>query len=181
MISKAELNYLKIAPRKVRLVADLIRGKEFEKAQNLLRFTRKKASLPLKKLLDQALANAKNNYPGVKEDNLLITKLIVNEGPAAKRRLPRARGKADIIKKRTSHIELVLDEIDKDVKDTIKKSKPKKKKKTKGKKEKKAKKKPKSKKKEKQKRKKRTKKQYSKKKKGLRAKKKDQVFHKKSF
>jgi large subunit ribosomal protein L22 len=121
MISKAELNYLKIAPRKVRLVADLIRGKKIEKAQELLRFTRKRAAQPINKLLKQAFANVAYNYSNIKKENIIISKIIVNEGPAAKRLFPRAQGKGDIIRKRTSHVLIELDEKKKGGKDAIKK------------------------------------------------------------
>ncbi len=112
MISTAKLRYLRIAPRKVRMVADLIRGKTVKKAESILAFTRKGAVLSTLKLLKQAVANARNNFQ-IDENNLYISKIIVDEGKKYKRQLPRARGKADIILKRTSHITLVLDEIDK--------------------------------------------------------------------
>lgn len=108
----AKLRYLRIAPRKVRLVADLIRGKKIEEAENILNFTQKRVALPLLKLLKQAIANAKNNF-NLDEKNLYISKILVNEGPKLKRILPRARGRADTIQKKTSHITLVLDEIPK--------------------------------------------------------------------
>jgi large subunit ribosomal protein L22 len=113
MISIAKLRYLRIAPRKVRLVTDLIRGKTAEQAEKILTFTRKGAALPVLKLLNQAIANAKNNFQVVDEHNLYISKILVDEGTKLKRQLPRARGRADIIHKKTSHITLVLDEIDK--------------------------------------------------------------------
>lgn len=106
----AKLNYLHIAPRKVRLVADLIRGKKVTESQRILDFTTKRASLPLKKLLNSAIANAKNNFQ-LEADNLKIAKLLVNEGPKLKRWRPRARGQAYEIQKKTSHITLVLEEI----------------------------------------------------------------------
>jgi len=112
MISTAKLRYLRIAPRKVRLVADLIRGKTVKKAESILTFTTKGAASSALKLLKQAVANAKNNFQ-VDENDLYISKIIVDEGKKYKRQLPRARGRADIILKRTSHITLVLDEIDK--------------------------------------------------------------------
>jgi len=126
MISTAKLKYLRIAPRKVRLVASLIRGKTANKAEKLLSFTRKRAALPILKLLKQAIANAKNSFQ-VDENNLYISKIIVNEGIKLKRQFPRARGRADIIMKKTSHITLVLDEIDKSKKKkkVRKKAKPK--------------------------------------------------------
>jgi len=105
----AKLRYLRIAPRKVRLVADLIRKKPVNEALVILDFTRKKAALPLKKLLNSAIANAKNNFQ-LDPSNLYISKITVDEGPKYKRWMPRARGRADLILKRTSHITLVLKE-----------------------------------------------------------------------
>jgi large subunit ribosomal protein L22 len=106
----AKLNYLRIAPRKVRLVADLIRGKKVEVAKNILSFTKKKAAEPLLKLLNSALANARNNF-SLDPGNLFISKILVNEGPKEKRYMPRARGRATPIEKKTSHIFLELSEI----------------------------------------------------------------------
>ena len=123
MIAQAKLHYLKISPRKVRLVVDLIRGKKVEEAQNILRFTQKRATLPLLKLLNQALSNAANNNSVVNEDNIFISKIFVDVGPVAKRRFPRARGKSDVIRKRTSHVTIILDEINKAVKDVTKSKK----------------------------------------------------------
>ena len=115
----AELNYLRIAPRKVRLVADLIRGKTAEQAQTILNFTIKKSSQPLLKLLKSALANAKNNFQ-LEESNLYISKITVDEGPKLKRFFPRARGQAYEIQKKTSHVTLILDELVKKTKKTRK-------------------------------------------------------------
>jgi len=112
MTVTSKLRYLRIAPRKVRLVADLIRGKTVEEAQTTLNFTQKRAALPILKLLKQAIANAKNNFQ-LKEENLFISKILVNEGPKLKRVFPRARGHADTIQKKTSHIILVLEEKEK--------------------------------------------------------------------
>ena len=108
----AKLNYLRIAPRKVRLVADLIRGKKVEEARNILNFTIKKANQPLIKLLKSAIANAENNFQ-LNKENLYISKITVDEGPKLKRWMPRARGSAAEIQKKTSHITIVLDEIEK--------------------------------------------------------------------
>lgn len=104
--SKAKLNYLRIAPRKVRLVADIIRGKSVFDARNILGFTIKKAAHPMLKLLNSAVANA-GDMP---VENLFISKVEVNEGPKLKRSRPRARGRAYEIQKKTSHIIIVLDE-----------------------------------------------------------------------
>lgn len=106
----AKLGKLRIAPRKVRLVADLIRGKSVEEAQNILNFTVKKASLPFLKLLNQAVANAKNNFQ-LDSDNLYISKVFVDEGQKYKRWIARARGSANEIQKKTSRITLVLGEL----------------------------------------------------------------------
>jgi len=116
----AKLRYLRIAPRKVRLVADLIRGKSIEEAQTILNFTIKKAVTPLFKLLKSALANAKNNFQ-LDESNLYVSKITVDEGPRYKRRMPRARGQSSEIQKKTSHVSLVLDEIVKKPSEKVKK------------------------------------------------------------
>ena len=123
MIVTAKLNYLRIAPRKVRLLADLIRGKSVEEARTILRFTVKKGVQPLLKLLNSAAANAKNNL-NLTEANLFISKIEVNEGPKYKRWRPRARGQAYEIQKKTSHINLVLSEAKgKKIKKKVKKTK----------------------------------------------------------
>jgi large subunit ribosomal protein L22 len=106
---KAHLNYLRIAPRKVRLVVDLIRGKSVQEARNILNFTVKRAALPIRKLLDSAVANAKNNF-NLDEKKLYIKKIFVNEGPKLKRYRPASRGRAVEVQKKTSHITIILDE-----------------------------------------------------------------------
>lgn len=103
----AKLQYLRIAPRKVRIVADLIRGKTIEEAQTILNFTVKKTAHPLLKLLKQAIANAKNNFQ-TEQSNLYISKITVDEGPKLKRWRARARGRAYEIQKKTSHLTLTL-------------------------------------------------------------------------
>jgi len=118
----AKLKYLRIAPRKVRLVADLIRGKTIEEAQNILNFATKKAATPLLKLLRSGIANAKNSFQ-LEESNLYIKKILVDEGPKLKRWRPRARGQAYEIQKKTSHITLILDEIKKKPQKKVKKVK----------------------------------------------------------
>ena len=106
----AKLYNLRIAPRKVRLVADLIRGQSAEEALSILNFTSKKAANPIIKLLNSALSNAKNNFQ-LEPANLYISKITVDEGPKLKRWRARARGSAYTILKRTSRINLVLDKI----------------------------------------------------------------------
>ncbi len=107
---KAKLNFLRIAPRKVRLVADLVRGKKIEEAQDILSFTVKKSAQPILKLLNSAIANATNNFQ-LDSNNLYISEMRVDEGPKYKRWRARARGRADPIQKKSSHISLVLNEI----------------------------------------------------------------------
>lgn len=104
----ARLRHLHIAPRKVRLITDLIRGKTIEEAQAILDFTVKKAAYPLSKLLSAAAAGAKSNLQ-LDPANLYILKITVDEGPKLKRWRARARGSAYEIQKRTSHVNLVLD------------------------------------------------------------------------
>ena len=110
MQSKAHLRHLRMSPRKVRLVTDLIRGAESKKAQEQLKFIPKKASEPVLKLLNSAIANAKNNFK-LEENNLFISEIFVNEGQTLKRWRARAMGRSAPIMKRTSHITIVLDEI----------------------------------------------------------------------
>jgi large subunit ribosomal protein L22 len=109
MLVTAKLRNLRIAARKVRLVADLIRGKKIEHAQTILDFTTKRAARPLLKLLNSAVANARNNLK-IDPKNLYISKITVDEGPKYKRWRARARGRASEIQKKTSHITLVLSE-----------------------------------------------------------------------
>lgn len=106
---KAHLRYLRITPRKVRLVADLIRGKSVNKAKEILTFSKKKSAKMLLKLLNSAISNAKHNF-NLNEENLFIETILVNEGPRLKRIFPRARGRADILQKKTSHVTIVLKE-----------------------------------------------------------------------
>lgn len=109
MEAKAKLRYLKIAPRKVRLVINLIRGKDIERARNELKFSSKRAAKPLLKLLESAIANAENNFD-LKKENLYIKKITADEGPKLKRWRPRAYGRATQILKRSSHVTLILAE-----------------------------------------------------------------------
>ena len=106
--AKAELNFLRISPQKVRLVADVVRGHSVGRAKAELGVLIKKAALPMNKLLQSAIANAKNG--GMDEAKLFIKELFVNEGPTLKRSTPRAHGRATPIRKRMSHITLVIGE-----------------------------------------------------------------------
>ncbi len=107
MLVSAKLRYLRISPRKARLVADLVRGKSVEQAQGILNFTIKRAANPILKLLNSAAANAKNNFH-LDPKNMYVARIFVNEGATYKRVMPRARGSANQIHKKTCHIDLVL-------------------------------------------------------------------------
>lgn len=111
-IVKAELNYLRIAPRKVRMVADTIKGLSVNEAEAQLLFQKRRPAKPILKLLRSAVANAKSNNQ-LKAENLGIVDIRVDGGPKFKRHMPRAMGRATLIEKKTSHITLVLEESDK--------------------------------------------------------------------
>ena len=121
MIVTAKLKYLRIAPRKVRLVVNLIKNKPVEEAQTILNFTVNRSAKPVLKLLNSAIANAKNNFQ-LDEKNLYISKIFVDEGPKLKRWHAQSRGRAAQIQKKSSHIFLELAEI-KESKKKIKKKK----------------------------------------------------------
>lgn len=104
----AKLSYLRMSPRKVRLVANLLSGMPAEKAIIQLENMTKISAGPMLKLLRSAIANAKHNYE-MKEEGLMITKIIVNDGPILRRWMPRAMGRATPIRKRSSHIEITLE------------------------------------------------------------------------
>lgn len=106
----AKLRFLRMAPRKIRLVVDTIRGLPVEQAEYQLAFLEKKAAVPVLKLLKSAMANAENNFK-LKKDNLYIKKITVDQGPTLKRWQPRAFGRAAMIRKKSSHITVVLDEL----------------------------------------------------------------------
>ena len=119
---KARLKHLRTSPRKVRLVADMIRGQKVERALNQLKLTNKKVTLPLHKLLMSALSNAENNFE-LEKSNLIVKEIRVDEGATLKRWMPRAHGRATPIRKRSSHVMITLAEIVESKKtDTAKKS-----------------------------------------------------------
>lgn len=109
MEAKAQARYVRIAPRKVRVVMDLIRGKKLDEALTILRFTPKSASKILEKVVQSAAANAQNNHD-MNRDALYIDKCYVDQGPTLKRFRPRAQGRAAMIHKKTSHITVILKE-----------------------------------------------------------------------
>ncbi|WP_022940332.1 50S ribosomal protein L22 [Psychromonas hadalis] len=99
--------YARSSAQKARLVADQIRGLSVEKALELLSYSPKKAAVLIKKVVDSAIANAEHNE-GADVDELVITSICVNEGPTMKRIMPRAKGRADRIMKRSCHITVVV-------------------------------------------------------------------------
>ena len=113
VIPKAEatLKYARISSRKVKIVADLIRGKKVDEALAIIKYTPKASSEVLEKLLNSAIANAENNH-FMNRSNLYVAEIYANQGPTLKRIRPAAKGSAVRIRKRTSHITIVLKEID---------------------------------------------------------------------
>ncbi|MCB1135102.1 MAG: 50S ribosomal protein L22 [Chlamydiia bacterium] len=105
--AKAISKYVRISPRKARLVADLIRGKSVEAAQAELAFSPHKAGRLLKKTLDSAVANAEHNYD-MQADDLAVVEVRVDEGPTMKRARPKCRGGRVPVMKRTSHLTVVV-------------------------------------------------------------------------
>lgn len=106
---RAKLKYVRVGPRKARLVADLIRGKKSDEALNILSFTKKMPARVIIKLLKSAIANA-TQKKNVDVDRLYVKRISVDQGATWKRFTPRALGRATPIRKRTSHISIVLDE-----------------------------------------------------------------------
>ena len=101
--------YIRISSRKIKVVIDLIRGKSVNEALAILEFTPKAASEPVLKLLKSAIANAENNLD-ISRDTLFVAEVYANQGPTLKRFRPRAQGRASRIRKRTSHITVILDQ-----------------------------------------------------------------------
>jgi large subunit ribosomal protein L22 len=112
MEATATLRYLKASPQKVRLVADLVRGKKVEEALNILRFTRKSCAKDLEKLLRSAVANAENKENAPDVDELVVSRIYVNEGPRERRIQPAPMGRAYQVQKRKAHVTVhVSDEV----------------------------------------------------------------------
>lgn len=111
MIAQAKARYVHVAPRKARLVADMIRGKTAGWAQGTLTQSPKSAAVPIEKLLRSALANLmeQEEARGVDVNEAVIREIVVNEGPTLRRWQPRAMGRATRIRKRTSHISIVVE------------------------------------------------------------------------
>ena len=109
MEAKANLKHVRMAPRKIRAMADLVRGKPAGDAINMLKFMPKAAATPLRKLIQSAVANAQDLSKGeVDVDKLVISHLTVDQGPTARRFMPRAQGRATRINKKTSHVTVTV-------------------------------------------------------------------------
>ncbi|MDB1087465.1 50S ribosomal protein L22 [Streptomyces sp. ACA25] len=108
MEARAQARYIRVTPMKARRVVDLIRGMSATEAQAVLRFAPQAASVPVGKVLDSAIANAAHNHDHTDIDGLVISEAYVDEGPTLKRFRPRAQGRAFRIRKRTSHITVVV-------------------------------------------------------------------------
>lgn len=105
--ARATARYVRLAPRKVRVVVDLIRNESLEQARTILAFSDRRAAEVIAKVLNSAAANAENNF-GMRADDLYVKAAYVDEGPTLKRIRPRAKGSASRINKRTSHITVIV-------------------------------------------------------------------------
>jgi len=108
--ARATVKYIRTSPQKMRRVVDLIRGQHVEEARRILRFSPLGATHDVEKLLNSAIANAEQQ-PGVIAENLMVSKVWVDEGPTLKRFRPRAYGRASRVRKRTSHVTVVVQTI----------------------------------------------------------------------
>lgn len=107
MEAKAVEKYIRISPRKIKYVADMIKSKPLEDAIDILSLTPKRAAAVVRKAIQSAVANATENHK-MKEEDLFISRILVNEGPTLKRFRPRARGRANRIRKRTAHLSVYV-------------------------------------------------------------------------
>jgi large subunit ribosomal protein L22 len=110
-VVKAKARYVRIAPRKARLIADQVRGMHIEQARALLEFSPRGAAHPIQKLINSAAANAENNHDLI-GDEMRVSSITVDEGPTLRRFRPRAMGRATPINKRTSHIAVALTPVE---------------------------------------------------------------------
>ncbi|HEV7563639.1 MAG TPA: 50S ribosomal protein L22 [Solirubrobacterales bacterium] len=110
-VVRASARYVRIAPRKARLIADQVRGLHIEKARALLQFSPRGAAHDIQKLIDSAAANAENNHDLI-GDEMRVSSITVDEGPTLRRFRPRAMGRATPINKRTSHIAVALTPVE---------------------------------------------------------------------
>ena len=115
MEAKAIAKYVRVSPRKAGQICSLVRGKNVDEALAILKFTPRGAAADIAKVVKSAKANAENNHE-MNAENLYIASIVANQGPTIKRFMPRAQGRATMIRKRTSHIEVVVKEKNKDTK-----------------------------------------------------------------
>ncbi len=111
---KAQARYVRQSPYKVRRVLDLVRGLPVEEAEHVLRLTQRGATEPVAKVLKSAVANAEHNH-ALDAEELVVAEAFADEGPTLKRYRPRARGRATQIRKRTSHITIIVSDRDEEV------------------------------------------------------------------
>ncbi|HEY3353318.1 MAG TPA: 50S ribosomal protein L22 [Polyangia bacterium] len=109
MDAKAVIRYTRMSPRKARIVANMIRGKDIDEAMAILRFQQRKAAKVMRKLLVSAIANAHTNHQ-LEVDNLIVKTVLVDGGPILKRWMPRAMGRANRMNRRTTHVTIVVGE-----------------------------------------------------------------------
>ncbi|KHS56580.1 50S ribosomal protein L22 [Terrisporobacter othiniensis] len=109
MEAKAIAKYVRVSPRKAGQICSLVRGKNVDEALAILKFTPRGAAADIAKVVKSAKANAENNHE-MNAENLYIESIVANQGPTIKRFMPRAQGRATMIRKRTSHIEVVVKE-----------------------------------------------------------------------
>ena len=109
MDAKAVIRYTRMSPRKARIVANMIRGKDIDEAMAILRFQQRKAAKVMRKLLVSAIANAHTNNQ-LEVDNLVVKTVLVDGGPILKRWMPRAMGRANRMNRRTTHVTIVVGE-----------------------------------------------------------------------
>jgi large subunit ribosomal protein L22 len=114
MKARASAKYVRQSPYKVRRVLDLVRGLPVDDARTVLDFTNRKATTPIRKVLDSAVANAEHNL-ALDVDELFVAEAFADEGPTLKRFRPRARGRATRVRKRTSHITIVVADLEEEV------------------------------------------------------------------
>jgi len=107
--ARAIARYIRVSPFKARQVADLVRGKDVDEAMGILRYTNKKSAPLIRKVLKSAMANDEHNFD-MDSDELFVSEIYIDEGPTLKRMKPRAYGRADVRRHRTSHITVVLRE-----------------------------------------------------------------------
>ncbi len=110
MQATAKARFVRVSPRKARRVIDLIRNRPVTEARRVLQFSNLAAAVPVRKVLNSAVANAEQN-PGVVTDNLVVRRAFVDEGPTLQRWRPRALGRATRVRKRTSHITVILETV----------------------------------------------------------------------